>query len=73
MPPMEFVLIPTNSKSETAFFVSLLKKMQKQTATLSSEEMEDLAFVWALREAENTGEGSLANVKDHLSRVAAGK
>ena len=70
---MEFVLIPTDSKSETAFFVNLLKKMQKQVTALSSEEMEDLAFVWAMRQAEHSGEGSLDAVKDHLGRIESGK
>ena len=70
---MEFVLIPTNSKSETAFFVSLLKKMQKEVAALSAEDMEDLAFVWAMRKAEHSGGGSLATVKDHLGRIANGQ
>lgn len=47
--------------------------MQKQVTALSSEEMEDLAFVWAMRQAEHSGEGSLDAVKDHLGRIASGK
>ncbi len=70
---MEYILIPTNSKSETSFFVDLFKKMHKEISTLSTEEMEDLAFISAIKESEHSGKGSLKKVKDHLAKVAAGK
>ena len=70
---MEYILIPSKSKSETAFFLNLLKKMQKEVSTLSADETEDLAFMAALREAEKTTKGSLMKVKAHLSKVASGK
>ena len=69
---MEYILIPSKSKSETAFFLSLLKKMQKEATTLSSDEMEDVAFMRALKEAEATAKGSLTKVKAHLSKIAKG-
>jgi hypothetical protein len=70
---MEYILIPSKSKSETAFFLSLLKKMQKESSTLSSDEMEDVAFISALKEAETTPKGSLSKVKAHLSKITSGK
>jgi hypothetical protein len=70
---MEYILIPSNSKSETAFFLNLLKKMHKESSTLSSDKMEDLAFLSALKEAEQSAKGSLSKVKSHLSKVASGK
>jgi hypothetical protein len=70
---MEYILISTKTKSETAFFLDLLKKMHKEVATLSSEDREDIAFIAALKEAEHSGKGSLSKVKSHLSKVASGK
>lgn len=70
---MEYILIPSNSKSETTFFLNLLKKMQKKASTLSEDELEDVAFIAALKEAETTSKGSLSKVKAHLSKVASGK
>jgi len=70
---MEYIIIPTKTKTETAFFQDLLKKMHKETTTLSSNEMEDRAFIAALKEAEQSGKGSLAKVKAHLNKVASGK
>jgi hypothetical protein len=66
---MEYIVIPSKSKSETSFFLSLLKKMQKQASTLSEDEMEDMAFISALKEAEKSPKGSLSKVKAHLSKV----
>jgi len=68
---MEYILIPTKNKTEKIFFLDLLKKMQKEVSTLSSEEMEDAAFITALRAAERSGKGSIAKVKSHLSRIAS--
>ncbi len=70
---MEYIVISTKDKSETAFFLNLLKKMQKEVSTLSTEAMEDLAFLSALKEAELSGPGSLRKVKARLSKVASGK
>jgi len=70
---MEYIVIPSKSKSETAFLMNLLKKMQQQATTLSADEMEDLAFIAALKEAEKTGKGSLTKVKEHLSKIANSK
>ncbi len=70
---MKYIVIPTHSKSETNFFLSLLKKLRKDVTTLSTDEMEDLAFISALKEAEQTSKGSLTKVKAHLAKVAAGK
>ena len=70
---MEYIIIPSNSKSETAFFLSMLKKMRKEVSTLSSSTMEDIAFITALKEAEQTEKGSLEKVKAHLSKIALGK
>jgi hypothetical protein len=70
---MEYIIIPSKSKSETEFFIGLLEKMQKQVATLSSDELEDIAFARALKEAEATTKGSLSKVKAHLSKIASGK
>lgn len=70
---MEYILIPSGSKSETAFFMNLLKKMQKEAKTLSAAEMEDIAFTRALKEAEKSPVGSLSKVKAHLSKMASSK
>jgi hypothetical protein len=70
---MEYILISTRNKSETAFFLDLLKKMRKEGTTLSSEDREDVAFLSALKEAELSGKGALSKVKSHLSKVASGK
>jgi hypothetical protein len=67
---MEYIVIPTNSRAEKSFFLDLLKKMQKKATTFSNEEMEDFAFLLAMKEAEETEDGSLLNVKKHLSKVA---
>ena len=70
---MEYIVIPSNSKSETAFFLDLLKKMRKDVSTLSSDQMEDHAFIAALKEGEKSGKGSLSKIKKHLAKTSAGK
>jgi hypothetical protein len=70
---MEYIIIPTKDKSETTFFLNLLKKMHKEASSLSSGKMEDIAFIAALKEAEKSGKWSLNKVKAHLSKVASGK
>jgi len=70
---MEYILIPSESKSETAFFLNLLKKMQKNASTISTDEMEEMVFVKALKQAEKSEKGSLSKVKTHLAKVASGK
>ena len=47
--------------------------MQKEASTLSADEMEDIAFMSALKEAEKSAKGSLSKVKAHLSKIASGK
>jgi hypothetical protein len=66
---MDYIVIPTANKSETDFFMGLLKKMHKEASTLSSKKMEDRAFIAALKEAEQSGKGSLKKVKAHLAKV----
>jgi hypothetical protein len=68
---MEYIIIPTSSQSEKVF--DLLKKMQKKASTLSAEEMENYAFLKAMKEAEHSGKGNLNKVRSHLSKVANGK
>ncbi len=70
---MDYIVIPSASKSETAFFLDLLKKMHKEASTLSSDKMEDYAFIAALKESEKSGKGSLSKIKKHLSKVVAAK
>jgi hypothetical protein len=70
---MEYIVIPSNSKSETAFFLSLLKKMQKEASTLSSDDMEDYALMAAMKEGEKSGKGSMEKVKKHLAKISSGK
>ena len=70
---MNYIVIPTKTKSETDFFMDLLKKMHKEATTLSNTEMEDVAFIAALKEAERSGKGSLSKVKSRLSKIASGK
>ena len=70
---MDYIVIPTKDKAETSFFVDLLKKMHKESTTLSSSKMEDKAFIAALMEAESSGKGSLKKVKSHLDKVISGK
>jgi len=65
---MEYIVIPTKDKSETTFFLHLLKKMNKKASALSPGKMEDIAFIAALKEGEKSGKGSLGKVKAHLSR-----
>ncbi|HEY5406370.1 MAG TPA: hypothetical protein VIJ92_04745 [Ginsengibacter sp.] len=67
---MDYIVIPTSSKTEKFFFLDLLKKMQKESTTLSAEEMEDFAFMVAMKESEHSGKGSLTKVKSHLSKIA---
>ena len=52
---MDFIVIPTTSKSEKNFFLDMLKKMQKKATTLSAQEMEDFAFMINMKEAEQSG------------------
>ena len=47
--------------------------MQKNASTISADEMEGMAFMSALKEAEKSAKGSLSKVKAHLSKVASGK
>ena len=70
---MEYIVIPSRSETETAFFKDLLKKMHKDVSTISSENMEDLAFISALKQSEKSGKGSLSKVKSHLTKVISGK
>jgi hypothetical protein len=70
---MEFIVIPTSSRSEKLFFLDLLHKMQKKSSTLSAAEMEDYALMDAMKEAETSGKGSLQKVKKHLSKISSGK
>ncbi len=70
---MEYILIPTESKSETAFFLSLLKKMKKEMSTLCVSEIEDIAFLRAMDDVNENEKGSLDKVKNHLKKVIAGK
>ncbi len=70
---MDYLLIPVKDKAESDFFVSLLKKMRKDVSTISDGDMEDMAFMAAIKEGEKTGMGSLAKIKAHLSNVATGK
>ncbi len=70
---MDYIVIPTKDKTEKAFFLDLLKKMRKEVASYSSKEMEDLAFIAALKEGEKSGKGSLDNVKVRLQKIALGK
>jgi len=69
---MEYILIPSSSKSETTFFLDLFKKMQKEASALSAHEREDVVFMCAIKEGETSGKGSLAKVKERLSK-ATGK
>lgn len=70
---MDYIIVPTESKSEKDFFLNLMKKMQKKASVLSSKELEDYAFGKALREAGCSGKGSLSRVKSHLAQIASGK
>ena len=47
--------------------------MRKETTTLSAEEAEDIAFLFAMKESERSGKGSLNNVKEKLTQIASGK
>ena len=47
--------------------------MQKKSASLSAEEMEDYAFLKAMKEGEKSGKGNFRKVKDYLLKVASGK
>ena len=70
---MEYIVIPTKDKIETNFFLSLLKKMKKKAATLTSEEMEDMAFTIAMKKAQISGRGNINNVMKHLNKTISGK
>lgn len=70
---MDYIIIPTKDKTETTFFLNLLKKMRKDVSSYSSKKMEDVAFIAALKEAEQSGKGSLGNVGAHLLKIASGK
>jgi len=70
---MEYIVIPSKNKAETAFFMDLLKKLRKQASTLSTEEMEDWGLLAAMKQAEKSGKGDLDKVKLHLQNVIKGK
>jgi hypothetical protein len=70
---MEYIIIPTSSREEKNFFLNLFKKMQKKAATLSVEEMEDYAFLKAMKESGQSGKGDIEKVKEHFLKVAFGK
>lgn len=70
---MNYIVIPVKTKSESNFFMDLLKKLNKNVSSLSEREMEDIAFIAALKEAERSGKGSLSRVKARLSKIASGK
>ena len=44
--------------------------MSKEVIALSYDEMEDRAFIVAMKEAEKSGTGSLSKVKAHLTKIA---
>jgi hypothetical protein len=69
---MEYLVIPTNDKTETTFFLDLLKKMHKDASSFSSDKMEDIAFIAALKDGEKSGKGSL-KLKTHLSKISSDK
>ena len=50
---MDYIVIPTKDKNEKAFFLDLLKKMRKDVSSYSTKEMEDVAFIAALKEGKN--------------------
>ena len=70
---MDYLLIPTKDKAEATFFLDLFKKMNKEISSLSYTQMEDLAFLTALKACEHSPEGNLDNVKLHLSKIAGKK
>jgi hypothetical protein len=70
---MDYIVIPSSSKSETAFFLDLLKKMRKDVSTLSSEDMEDYALMTAMKKGEKSGKGDMEKVKKHLAKISSGK
>jgi hypothetical protein len=70
---MDYIVIPSSSKSETAFFLDLLKKMRKDVSTLSSEDMEDYALMTAMKKGEESGKGDMEKVKKHLAKISSGK
>ena len=43
--------------------------MKKNATKLSADELEDIAFMEAIREGEQSGTGSLYNVKKHLLEI----
>jgi len=73
LPPFEYVIIPSESASETSFFLDLLKKMKKKASTISLEELEDFALTKALKESAKSPKGNLSKVKAHLAKVASSK
>jgi PHD/YefM family antitoxin component YafN of YafNO toxin-antitoxin module len=70
---MDYILIPVKDKTETDFFMDLFKKMKKNATKLSADEFEDMAFMEAIREGEQSGAGSLNNVKKHLLEIIGEK
>ena len=66
---MDYILIPVKDKTETDFFMDLFKKMKKNATKSSADELEDMAFIEAIREGEQSGIGSLNNVKKHLLEI----
>ncbi len=49
--------------------MDLFKKMKKNATKLSADKLEDMAFIEAIREGEQSGIGSLNNVKKHLLEI----
>ena len=70
---MEYIVIPTKDKSETDFFLSLFKKMNKKVEKLTADQVEDIGFVEAMKISEKSGNGNLKNVLSHLEKVIKSK
>jgi len=47
--------------------------LNKDASSLSTRDMEDIAFISALKEAEQSGKGSLSKVKSRLNKIASGR
>ena len=70
---MEYIVVSTKDKSETALMLSLFKKMKLKASKLTAQQIEDTALIAAMKESEKSGKGSLKNVMAHLDKVIAGK
>ncbi len=66
---MDYILVPSNSKSETSFILDLFEKMHKKATKLTADEIEEVYFSKIIKEVKLRPKGNLDNVKSSLTKI----